>query len=450
MAVDAQRMTRSAGSRWQAVRRRYKWWQLTLFVLGVMSAITILSALFFAVGDKPGRIYTDAASPPVDSPPFSTALSTIVGAPVEHGGTITVLNNGDQFVPALMDAIAHAERTINFAVYIWSEGTFSDQLLAALEKKQREGVTVRVLLDGLGSIKVPDEDFEPLVKAGGKIQKFRTPKLGKLTRFHRRNHRRAIVIDGEVGFTGGMAVSDIWLGHAQDTEHWRDMMFKVTGPLARSLQSAFVDLWVSSSGELLIDPKNYPVNAPAAVAGVERFIHLANSPADDDQSMAYFFLLPILSARESIYLAAPYFIPDKHLQSALVEKAKSGVDVRLLLPGPHTDNWITRASAQARYQELLEAGAKIYEYQPTFMHAKYGLIDGKWSIIGSPNLNSRSRQLDEENAIGVDDAAFGATLKATFLKDLERSIPVELEKWRRRNPLQKFFETISRTLDQQS
>ena len=184
--------------------------------------------------------------------------------------------------------------------------------------------------------------------------------------------------------------------------------------------------------------------------GVERFIHLANSPADDDQSMAYFFLLPILAARESIYLAAPYFIPDRHLQSALVEKAKSGVDVRLMLPGPHTDNWITRASAQARYQELLEAGAKIYEYQPTFMHAKYGLIDGKWSIIGSPNLNSRSRQLDEENAIGIDDAAFGAALKATFIEDLERSTPVDLEKWRRRNPLQKFFETISRMLDQQS
>ena len=450
MAVDAQRLTRGVGARWQTVRRRYKWWQLTLFVIGVITAVTLFSALFLAVGDKPGRIYTDTAPPPVDSAHFSTALSTIVGAPVEHGGTITMLNNGDQFVPALLDAIARAERTINFAVYIWSEGAFSDQLLAALEKKQREGVTVRVLLDGLGSINVPDEDFEPLVKAGGKVQKFRTPKLGKLTRFHRRNHRRAIVIDGEIGFTGGMAVADIWLGNAQDTDHWRDIMFRVTGPLARSLQSAFVDLWVSSSGELLIDPKNYPVNAPAAAAGVERFIHLASSPADDDQSMAYFFLLPILSARESIYLAAPYFIPDKQLQSALVEKAKSGVDVRLMLPGSHTDNWITRASAQARYQELLEAGAKIYEYQPTFMHAKYGLIDGKWSIIGSPNLNSRSRQLDEENAIGIDDAAFGAALKATFIEDLERSTPVDLEKWRRRNPLQKFFETISRLLDQQS
>jgi cardiolipin synthase len=450
MAVEAQRLTQGIGARWHAVRRRYKWWQLTLFVIGAITAISVLSALFFAVGDKPGRLYTDSPPPSVDSPHFATALGSIVGAPVEQGGTITSLNNGDEFVPALLDAIENAERTINFAVYIWSEGTFSDQLLAALEKKQREGVTVRVLLDGLGSIKFPDADFEALVAAGGKVQTFRAPRFGKLTRFHRRNHRRAIVIDGEVGFTGGMAVSDIWLGNAQDNEHWRDIMFRVTGPLARSLQAAFADLWASSSGELLIDPRNYRVAAPAATGGVERFLHLASSPADDDQSMAYFFLLPILAARESIYLAAPYFIPDAHLQAALVDKAKSGVDVRLLLPGPRTDNWITRASAQARYQELLEAGAKIYEYQPTFMHAKYGVIDGTWAIIGSPNLNSRSRQLDEENALGIYDPPFGSTLKATFFKDLERATPIDLEEWRRRHPLLKFFETVSRILDQQS
>ena len=323
MAVNVQRLTRGVGARWDTVRRRYKWWQLTLFVIGVMTAITLSQRAVFR---RRRQAWTHLHGHDLTSgrlTAFSTALSTIVGAPVEQGGTIALLNNGDQFVPALLDAIAHAERTINFAVYIWAEGQFSDQLLAALVKKQREGVTVRVLLDGLGSIKVPDENFQPLVQAGGKVEKFRTPKLGKLTRFHRRKHRRAIVIDGEIGFTGGMAVADIWLGNAQDTDHWRDIMFRVTGPLARSLQSAFVDLWVSSSGELLIDPKNYPVNAPAAAARVERFIHLASSPADDDQSMAYFFLLPILAARESIYLAAPYFIPDEQLQSPLSRKRKA-------------------------------------------------------------------------------------------------------------------------------
>jgi cardiolipin synthase len=432
------------------VRRRYKWWQLTLFVVGVVAAVSVLSALFFAVGHKPERVYSDSAPPPIDSPDFTTALGAIVGAPVEGGGTVHILNNGEEFVPSLLESINQAQRTINFTVYIWSEGVISDQLLRALETKQREGVAVRVLLDGLGSLKVPDEDFEPLIAAGGKVQKFRSPKFGKLTRFHRRTHRRAIVIDGEVGFTGGMAVSDVWLGHAQDPDHWRDLMFKVTGPMARSLQTAFVDLWVSSSGELLLDPTHYPVPANASTDGVERFVHLAASPADDDQSMAYFFLLPILSARESVYFAAPYFIPDNHLQDALVQKARAGLDVRLLLPGSNTDNLIVRASAQARYQELLEAGVKVYEYQPTFMHAKYGVVDGKWSIIGSPNLNSRSRELDEENAFGIYDAALGAKLHAIFKKDVERSQAIDLEEWRRRNPLQKFFETISRILDQQS
>ena len=441
---------RGATGRWQAVRRRYKWWQLALFVIGVVSVVTLTITLFFGIGNKPSRVYTDSAPPPIDSPDFTTALGAIVGAPVEGGGSIQVLNNGDEFVPSLLDSINKAQRTINFLVYIWSEGTISDQLLQALEKKQREGVAVRVLLDGLGSIKVPDDDFELLIAAGGKVHKFRSPKFGQLTRFHRRTHRRAIVIDGEIGFTGGMAISDVWLGHAQDPEHWRDLMFKVTGPMARSLQTAFVDLWVSSSGELLLDPVHYPVPANASTAGVERFVHLASSPADDDQSMAYFFLLPILSARESVYFAAPYFIPDNSLQDALVEKARAGLDVRLLLPGPETDNWIVRASAQARYQELLEAGVKVYEYQPTFMHAKYGVVDGKWSIIGSPNLNSRSRQLDEENAFGIYDAELGAKLHATFKKDLERSKAIDLDEWRRRNPLQKFFETVSRILDQQS
>ena len=235
MAVEAQRLTHGVGARWHAVRRRYKWWQLTLFVIGVIAAVSVMSALFFAVGNKPARVSTRTRrrrrSTRPTSPPRSAPLSALRSS---TEAPFTILNNGDEFVPALLesDRPGEAARSTS-SVYIWAEGTVSDQLLRALEKKQREGVAVRVLLDGLGSMKVPDEDFEPLMAAGGKVQKFRTPKFGKLTRFHRRNHRRSIVIDGEVGFTGGMAVSDVWLGHAQDKEHWRDMMFKVTGPLAQ-------------------------------------------------------------------------------------------------------------------------------------------------------------------------------------------------------------------------
>jgi cardiolipin synthase A/B len=449
----------AAGSRWHAVRERYKWWQITLFLVGALSAVSIISALFFAVGDKPSRIYTEREVPPVDSAQFATALAGLVGAPVEHGGHITILNNGDEFFPDLLKSIRNAKHSINFSVYIWKDGEVSDAVLPALIERQRHGVKVRVLLDGLGAIATSDKDFEPLVKAGGIVQKFRTPKFGKLTRFHRRNHRRSIVIDGEVGYTGGMAVSDVWLGHAQDEDHWRDLMFKLTGQPAQSLQSAFVDTWSSSSGELLVGPEIYPsavgagggVGAGVAAAGgLDRFVHLANSPADDDQSMSYFFLLPIFSARHSIHLTTPYFIPDKHLLNALVEKAKAGVDVTLLVPGPHTDNWITRASAQARYQALLEAGAKIYEYEPTFVHAKYLVIDGMWSVIGSPNLNFRSRQLDEENAFGVFDPALAGQLGGIFEKDLRKAKRIDLQQWLRRNPMQHMFETFSRVLDQQS
>ena len=178
----------------------------------------------------------------------------------------------------------------------------SARVLETLVERQQHGVEVRVLLDGLASIGASDERFDDLEEAGGRIATFRTPKLGSWTRLHRRNHRRAIVIDGQVGFTGGMAVKDKWLGHAQDPDHWRDMMFEVTGPIAASLQSAFADVWAGTTGEILAGPRMYP---PIAGAASPPFIHLVNSPADDDQSMAYFYLTAVMAARQRIAIATP-------------------------------------------------------------------------------------------------------------------------------------------------
>ena len=322
-------------------------------------------------------------------------------------------------------------------------------MLDALIERQRHGVAVRVLLDGLGGRKAPDDRFAVLEQSGGKIDRYRTPKFGTWTRFHRRNHRRSIVIDGEVGFVGGMAIYDKWLGNAHDPDHWRDMMFRVTGPLARSLQAAFVDSWVSSSGEILVGPSIY-VEGRQPHPGVERFIHHVNSPADDDQSMAYFYLLSVLAARERLYVTTPYFIPDGPLKEALRARARAGVDVRLLLPGEHIDNASARYSAQNHYAELIDAGVRIYEYRPTFIHSKFMVVDGKWSVIGSPNLNSRSRQLDEENAIAILDAPLGRQLEETFLRDLARADTVDRDKWSRRNPLLRLIQLGARVLDQQS
>jgi len=428
----------------------HPWWHTTLIVIGFVAFLSVLGGLFFAVGDKPKTVTPSAAVPPVGSPGFATALSRLVNAPVEQGGTIEILNNGDEFVPALVAALNAARKTINFSVYIWTDGELSDRVLDALIARQKAGVAVRVLLDGLGAKSAPDDRFEALKQAGARVEKFRMPKFGKLTRFHRRNHRRSIVIDGEVGFTGGMAIYDKWLGRAQDPEHWRDMMFKVTGPLASSLQAAFADAWIGSSGEILVGPDVYPAAARASGGGVERFIHYVNSPADDDLSMASFYLVPILAARERVYITTPYFIPDDHLKSVLEARAKAGVDVRLLLPGKHIDNASARYSGQNHYDELMEAGVKIYEYRPTFIHSKFVVVDGQWSIIGSPNLNSRSRQLDEENAYGILDAPLAAELERAFFADLKQSDRIELAAWRRRNPFVRLVQQLSRILDQQS
>jgi cardiolipin synthase A/B len=425
------------------------WWYTTIMVIGLVTLLTAVGVLFFGINNAPDRIVTSEQTAPVQSLDFAVSLSRLVGAPIDHGGTIDVLNN-DGFIPALLHAIDGAKSSINFSVYIWEDGAVSDQVLNALIRKQTEGVDVRVLLDGLGGIKAPDGLFDKLKKAGGHVEKFRMPKFGTWTRFHRRNHRRSIVIDGEIGFTGGMAIADQWLGHAESPEHWRDMMFKLTGPLASSLQGAFVDEWASSSGELLVGRRIYPLSAATSGAGVERFIHHINSPADDDHSMAYFFVLSILAARERVYVRTPYFIPDGPLTSALEEKARAGLDVRLLLPGGETDNRMARFSGQSHYDGLLRAGVHIYEYQPTFTHAKGVVVDGRWSIVGSPNLNSRSRHLDEENVFGILDPTLGRHLDDLFREDLKQSKEITADAWRKRNPLMRVLQVASRILDQQS
>lgn len=427
---------------------QYRWWQIAFFVIGILTVLSVIGALFFAKGSSPERHYTSAPVPAVDSPEFPIALAHTVNAALEHGGTVEILNNGDDFYPALISSFNEAQKTINFSVYIWEDGQASDMILPVLLEKQRQGVQVRVLLDGLGSKNAPDDLFKELELAGGKVESYRTASFGKLTRYHRRNHRRSIVIDGKIGFTGGMAISDPWLGNAQDPNHWRDMMFKITGPMARSLQDAFVDHWASSSGEILLGEGIYPTNFEKQ--SPTQFIHIASSPADDSQPMPKFLLLPMLAAKEKLFIATPYFIGDTDLMEALKDKAKSGVDVRLLLPGKNIDNSTARWGAQNYYQDLLEAGVKIYEYQPTFLHSKFLVVDDKMSVFGSPNLNSRSRRLDEENAMAVFDTGLAQQLSTIFTEDLRQSQEIKLDHWNKRGILVRLLQLTSRLISQQS
>jgi cardiolipin synthase len=430
----------------RALLRRQKWWETTIFACGVVALVAVVSMGILGADSAPYSVRTNEPLEPVDSRQFAESLSHLVNAPIERGGRVEVLDNGDRFLPALLRDVRAARSTINILVFVWKDGRMSDQLLDALIERQRQGVAVRLLLDGYGGDDA-GERFDTFVKAGGRVASFREPSLTSWMRVHRRNHRRAIVIDSQVGYIGGMGIADQWLGDAQDPEHWRDMMFRVTGPMARRLHAAFVGSWVSASGEIVVQPLDEP---PVEAGGVERFIHHVNSPADDDQSMAYFYLLPILAARQSIHLTTPYFIPDEPLKQALRDKARAGVDVRVMVPGKHTDHVLTRFTGQNSYDTLLEAGVKIYEYQPTFNHAKVAIIDGQWSIIGSANLNTRSRRLDEENAMAILDRGLAEQLEARYVADLARSSEIELDRWRRRSPLLRLVQWSARLIENQS
>lgn len=419
----------------------YPWWVLLFFAIGIVAIASAIVTLFFSVGRRPDDIWMTEV-PPVGSEAFLLGISGTVNASLLGGGTARAFNNGIEIFPALLEAIRGARRTINFMVYIWQPGRASDMIFDALTERAHAGVEVRVMFDGMGAMQAPRDRIAELEAAGGKTSWFRTLRFGKLTRFHKRNHRRAIVIDGVTGFTGGAAVADEWLGNAEDPDHWRDTMYRVTGCIAANLQSAFAQLWSSCCGEILIGDSFYPLDHPEDSPGEEiaRHIHVNSSPADDAHPLRKVFWISLRAARETLYLATPYFVPDRHTAEVLKDRARAGVDVRLLLPGEHTDAQPIRWAAHGYYEGLLAAGVRIYEYQPTFIHAKLLVIDGLWSVVGSANIDIRSKELNQENVLGILDREFGAQLERTFLHDLERAREIRLEEWCRRGPGQCLIE----------
>ena len=416
--------------------RGYPWWVHFFVALGVCALATVVLTLFFALGRRPERLRAPHV-PSLEHPDdFLLALAGTVNAPTREGGTVEILDNGAEFFPAILEAIREAERTINFMVYIWEPGRVSDAVLDALLERARAGVEVRVLLDGLGGIRADRKKFRELRRAGGKTYRFRPFDLGQITRFYKRNHRRAIVVDGRVGFTGGAAVADKWLGSAAHAGEWRDCMFRVTGPLARSVQTVFTELWASTYGEILAGPAFFPFmeddGAGGPGAAVTKHVNVVSSPAHEAHPLRKLFWLSFMAARRTLYMETPYFVPDKHMRKALRHQARAGVDVRVLVAGEHTDARPVLWAARSYYGELLADGVRIFEYEPTFLHSKLLVADGVWSVIGSANLDVRSKELNQENVLGILDRSFAAELERTFRADLERAREIRPEEWRRR------------------
>jgi cardiolipin synthase A/B len=407
------------------------WWVLLFFGIGLLATLTAVISLFFALGRRPQRMWTDEVGD-VDAEGFLRPLAALLNVPLRAGGHAELLDNGDAYFPAMYDAFRSAQRSINFMAYIWEPGRVSDEMFRELIDACGRGVQVRILLDAFGGMRCPAADVERLEAAGGTVAAFRPLKFGKLMRFHRRNHRRAIVVDGRVAFTGGAAVGDKWIGDARNTDEWRDSMTRVTGPMVENLQSAFAELWAFSTGEMLTGDSFFPDHEHDERHAGVRSVGIISSPSSEEHPLRLFFFLSFLSARERLWIASPYFVPDKHLREVVKRRARAGVDVRLLLPNEHTDAWPIRRASHSYYSELLAAGVRIFEYQPTMMHTKSVVIDGRWSIVGSANMDVRSKELNEENVLGILEPEFGAQLEQSFDGDLQRAQEIDRVAWKRR------------------
>jgi cardiolipin synthase len=417
----------------------HTWSVVIISIVGIISLITILAMLFLPIGSGPANYkITGGSIPAAGSPQFNSYLSSVLNLPLEKGNTIEILNNGDEFMKSFLQSIDDAHSSINIMVYIWNDGKMSDEILSHVEKKLSEGVEVRIVLDGVGGQFASMKKFK---EAGGQVITFHSlsPLPRNLTRVHRRNHRRSIVIDGKIGYIGGMAVDDKWLGNAENKDHWRDMMFKVSGSMTSHLQGAFAELW-TQSGQLLAGDKFYP---PITNPGNTPYIPLASSPTTDVLSLQKYFLASFVSAQKSIYITSPYFLLDSALSNALEQKAKDGVDVRVLVPNELTDAPGVRNASRFSYEKFLKAGVKIYEYQPTFNHTKSLVIDGKWTVIGSANMDNRSRMLNEENIFGVADASFANQMEKVFMDNIEKSQEIKLSEWQKRGAWEKIREVFA-------
>jgi cardiolipin synthase len=407
------------------------WWLLALAGIGLLTIVGGIISLFFSLGRRPNRMWTDAVEP-VESNEFTASLAALLNIPLRRGGSARLLNNGEEYFPAMLDAIRGAQRSVHVMVYIWEDGKVSSEFITALLERRRAGVQVRVLLDAFGAMRAPDEEFAKLSAAGGRVEKFRPAVLGKLMRFHRRNHRRAVVIDGCVAFTGGAAIADKWAGGARNTDEWRDTMVRVDGCIAHNLQSAFCELWAFATGEVLTGEDVFPGDLADDPDSDVQSCGLISSPSSEEHPLRLFFFLTFLAARERLWITTPYFVPDKHTREVVKRRARAGVDVRILMPNHHTDARPIRRASHSYYSELLNAGVRVYEYQPTMMHTKGVVVDGEWSVVGSANMDIRSKELNEENVLGVRDEEFADQLERTFLADLERAVEIDRVQWRRR------------------
>jgi cardiolipin synthase A/B len=362
-------------------------------------------------------------------PQFARAMGSLLGPALVGGNRVTALKNGDRIFPAMLEAIRGARRTINFETYIYWSGDIGREFADALSERARAGVAVHVLLDWVGAGKIDDEIVRSMEQSGVIVLKYHPLRWYNLGRLNNRTHRKLLVVDGQVGFTGGVGIADAWRGDAQDPEHWRDSHFRVEGPVVAQMQAAFLDNWIETRSEVLHGEEYFPPLQPAGPHCAQLF---QSSSEGGSESVRLMYLMSIAAAARSIRLSNAYFVPDDLAIRLLVEAKRRGVEIEIIVPGRHIDFKIVRKASRSRWGPLLEAGIAIYEFAPTMYHTKIMVVDELWVSVGSTNFDSRSFQLNDEANLNVLDPEFAAGLVEQFEEDKRRSGRVTLEAWRSR------------------
>ena len=382
----------------------------------------------------------------VDHPQFNRELGLLLGPPIVPGNRIVNLENGVEIFPAMLAAIHEARRSINFETYIYWSGEVGRAFAEALAERARAGVAVHVLIDRVGSQRMDLGLIRLMKDAGVQVQRYHPLHWYTLNRINNRTHRKLMVVDGRIGFTGGVGIADQWEGEAQDPDHWRDSHFRVEGPAVAQMQAAFMDNWIKTTGEVLQGEDYFPALEPRGNAPAQLFV---SSPTGGSESMMLMYLMAIAAATRTLDLAAAYFVPDPLTRRALVEALHRGVRVRIVVPGEHIDFHVVRRASRAHWGELLEAGAEIREYLPTMFHCKTLIVDGLLVSVGSTNFDNRSFRLNDEANLNVYDADFAARVTEAFERDLARARPMTHRRWHARPWREKVVERAAALLSPQ-
>lgn len=356
------------------------------------------------------------------------ALAGLTGGAVSRGNAITVLQNGALY-PAMEKDIAAAKHTVHLESFVWTKGVLERRFVELLCRKVREGAKVRVLIDAMGGISADKKQLECLTQNGVELSIYCRPHWWNIRRFNHRTHRKLLIVDGAIGYAFGHGIADQWLGNAEDKDHWRDTAVRIEGPVAQALQAVFMENWIEETHCVPAGEGCFPELEEKG----DSEAHVVSSASGEAlSSVALLYTTAIACARREIIIQNPYFAPDDGVCELLDMMVKRGVQVHLMVPGRNTDSRFVRRAGCHLYGDLLRAGVRLYEFEPTLLHQKIVLVDGIWSHVGSTNFDSRSLALNEEVGLGIRDAEIAKTLRDAFEDDLKRSKEILLSGWQQR------------------